>query len=126
MRYLLDSSFAIDYLRGEPAAIDRFELLFEEGDDACVNDVVVCEVVTGAPSPGDPRLDAFLRALEFIQPGPETAITAGRWRADARRAGRTINVPDALIAATAHATGAVVLTRNLRDFEAAPARVAAY
>jgi predicted nucleic acid-binding protein len=123
---MLDSAFVIDHLRGLPEAIERFARLFEDGDEPMVTEVVVCEVATGAPQHPDPALAAFLEPVEFIQPGPDTALLAGEWRAIARRRGHHLSLPDALIAAAAHAMDAVVLTRNLRDFELTGARVEAY
>ncbi|HUQ42810.1 MAG TPA: type II toxin-antitoxin system VapC family toxin [Candidatus Limnocylindria bacterium] len=126
MRYLLDTSFAIDYLRGQGDAIARMEQLFADGDDVFVNDVVICELATGMASEGDPRVQAFIRALEYLQPGPEVAAVAGGFRSEARRRGQTLSVPDALIAACADSVGALVLTRNVRDFALTPVRVATY
>ena len=126
MRYLLDSSFLVDYLRGNPAAISRFREMFENGDQILVSEIAVCEVATGS-RPGDEGvLMAMLEPLEFVQPGPDTALQAGRWRQVARRAGNTLSLPDALIAAAADAMDATVLSRNLRDFALTPARVEAY
>ena len=126
MRYLLDTSFAIDVLRNQQAAVVRFEQLFESGDQTYVTDVVVCELATGARSEDEAGLTAFLRAVEFVQPGPQVATIAGRWRGQARRRGLTVSVPDALIAATATALDATVITANLRDFERLPVSVEGY
>ena len=125
-RYLLDAAFLIDYLRGNPDATDRMRRIFEEGDEPLVNEVVVGECWTGAHDDDDRDLVGLLRPLEFIQPGPEAARQAGRWRSDARNRGRTLDLPDALIAAAAEAAGAIVLTRNVRDFALTPVRVESY
>ncbi|MFN8518315.1 MAG: PIN domain-containing protein [Chloroflexota bacterium] len=126
MRYMLDSTFLIDHLRADAAALARFEKMFQDGDEPIVVDVVVCEVATGAPSHPDPDLTALLEPVEFVQPGPDAALLAGEWRATARRGGHQLSLPDALIAAAAHAVDAVVLTRNLHDFALTGARVEAY
>ena len=126
MRYLLDTTFLIDHLRGDPAAVQRFAKLFEDGDEPLVNDVVVCELATGARREPDPDVLALLQAIEFIQPGPDSALLAGGWRREARAGGRTLSLADALIAAAAHAEDAVVLSRNVRDLSLAPVRVEAY
>lgn len=68
----------------------------------------------------------LLRPMEFIQPGPESALEAGRWRAEVRRRGRTLSLADALIAAAAQAVEATVLTRNLSDFSLTPVAVEGY
>jgi predicted nucleic acid-binding protein len=87
---------------------------------------VVCELATGTRRDPDPDLLALLRPIEFVQPGPDAAHLAGRWRRDARSRGQTLSLADALIAAAAHAADAVVLTRNVRDLSLAPVRVEAY
>jgi len=126
LRYLLDSTFAIDFLRARPEAVDRLRRLVAAGDDPYVNDVVLCEIATGIRDSEQVALDAFIAGIEFVRAGADTAREAGRWRGEARRRGETLSVPDALIAATAHALGAAILTRNLRDFGLAPVRVEAY
>jgi predicted nucleic acid-binding protein len=126
VRYLLDSAFVIDHLRGLPEATERFARMFHDGDEPIVTEVVVCEVASGTPLHPDPDLLALLEPVEFVQPGPEAALLAGAWRASARRAGHHLSLPDALIAAAAHAADAVVLTRNHRDFALTEVRVEGY
>jgi predicted nucleic acid-binding protein len=125
-RYVLDTSFVIDQLRGEPSAVARFDRIFADGDQPVVTEVVACEAWTGAPSDDDHDLTALLSATEFVQPGRESARVAGRWRADSLRRGATLSLPDALIAAAADALGATVLTRNVRDFSLTPVRIERY
>ncbi len=125
-RYLVDTTFVVDYLRNVAAAVDRYEELFVTGDAVLVNEIVVCEAATGAPTHPDPALTAFLEPVEFIQPGPAAAMLAGEWRAAARKRGQSLSLADSLIAAAADAAGAVVLTRNLRDFAPTPVRVESY
>jgi predicted nucleic acid-binding protein len=126
MRYLLDTTFAVDYLRGNPAAVARFAKLFEDGDEPYVNEVVLCELAVGAIGTDDPDLLAFVRAVAFVQPGAGAALQAGAWRRQAGRTGRTLSLADALIAAAADGLGAIVLTRNLRDFGLTPVDVSPY
>ena len=126
MRYLLDSSFVIDYLRGDPAAVGRFQRMFDAGDEPLTSEIVVCEVATGAPAHPDPDLIAFLEPCEFVQPGPAAALRAGQWRAEARGRGLSLSLADALIAAAAEEADAVVLTRNARDFALTPVRIEPY
>jgi predicted nucleic acid-binding protein len=126
VRYLLDSAFLIDVLRGQPEAMGRLARLYEAGDTIYVNEIVVCEVASGSQLHPDPDLDGLLQPLEFIQPGPESALEAGRWRAQARRRGWTLSLSDALIAAAAQAAGATILTRNGREFSLTPVLVEGY
>lgn len=46
----------------------------------------------------------------------EAATRAGRYQADFGRRGVTIQTADALVAGTASAHGAILLTDNVRDF----------
>jgi predicted nucleic acid-binding protein len=126
VRYLLDTTFVIDHLRGDPVAVARLAAIVESGDEPFVCDVVACEAWAGARLDTDRDLEALLRFVEFVQAGPEQARRAGRWRADALRRGWTLSAPDALIAASAEALDAAVLTRNVRDFALTPARIETY
>lgn len=123
---MLDTTFAIDFLRGERTSLARFARFFEDGDEPYINEVVLCELAVGVSAPDDPAFRAFVRAVSFVQPGPDAALQAGVWRREARRRGRTLSLSDALIAAAADALGATVLTKNARDFALAPVPTAAY
>jgi predicted nucleic acid-binding protein len=126
MRILADSAFIIDYLNGVPEAEARWEAVFADGDETIVNEIVVCEVSTGLKPWERHDFDAFLEPVEFVQPGPDAALLAGRWRAEARSSGRTLGLADAMIAAAAYADNAAVLTRNSRDFALTPVRLVSY
>jgi len=123
---LLDSAFVIDQLNGRPEARTRWQRMFEAADNPLINDVVVCEVRSGLLPHERIALEALLEPLELVRPGPEVALQAGAWRAEARARGRTLSLADALIAAAALVNGAVVLTRNVRDFSLTPVQVETY
>lgn len=125
-RVLLDTSFLIDYWRGVAEAEASMRRLIEDDVELVVNEVVVCELVTGLRSDDLDAARRLLRPIEFVQPGPESAFEAGRWRAQARTGGSDLSLADALIAAAALAVGASVMTRNVRDFELTPTAVATY
>jgi predicted nucleic acid-binding protein len=125
-RYLLDTIFIIDHLRGVPEAVGRLRRIVEQGDLPFVNDVVTAEAWAGAPSDDDPALTNLLEFLEFMAAGPTHARIAGRWRARSRAAGHDIGIADALIAACADDLRAAVLTRNVRDFALTPVPVETY
>ena len=123
---LLDSAFVIDLMNGLPEAITRQARIHEVGDELVINEIVVCEVRAGLRGDGVERFERLLGPVEFIQPGPETALLAGSWREAARNRGRHLSLADALIAAAADAVGAAVLTRNVRDFALTPVRIETY
>ena len=125
-RYLLDATFLIDHLRGAPEVVRRFREMNESGDESIVTDITVAELWSGRRIGAEPEIERFLRYIEYVHPGPDTARLAGEWRAEARAIGRTVGVPDALIAATAYHQEAAVLTRDVRDFALMPVRVETY
>ena len=100
--------------------------MFEDGDVLYVNEVAVCELASGIRPTEEGPMMALLEPLEFIKPAEEAALTAAQWRQAARAGGSFLGVPDALIAAAAHANDATVLTRNVRDFALTPAKVETY
>jgi predicted nucleic acid-binding protein len=126
VRLLLDATFVIDYLRGDPATVAAFGTFFAEGDEPLVNEIVVCEVRAGLRDRDVSGFEAMLRPMEFVQPGPETAMQAGAWRREAHERGHRLSLADSLIAACAYALDAAVLTRNARDFALTPVRVQGY
>jgi predicted nucleic acid-binding protein len=126
MRLMLDSTFVIDLLDGVPAAERRHRSIYEAGDEPFVNEVVVCEVRAGLKKGHVPNLAGILEPVEFIQPGPESAMLAGEWRRDAHERGYQLSLPDALIASAADAIDAAVLTRNIKDFALTPVRIETY
>jgi predicted nucleic acid-binding protein len=80
---------------------------------SCVN---VAEVENGVRPKERRAADALLARLRFLATTREAAIRAGRYQAAFRRRGVTIHTADALVAGTARAHGAILLTDNARDF----------
>ena len=126
MRVLFDSAFVIDLLEGLPEAVERHHAIFATGDEPFVNEIVVCEVRAGLRAMDVANLVGILEPVEFIQPGPDTAMLAGEWRRDAHDRGFSLSLPDALVAAAAHDSDAAVLTRNVKDFALTPVRIETY
>jgi predicted nucleic acid-binding protein len=67
----------------------------------------------------------LLNRLRFLETTREAAQRAGRYQAEFEKRGRTIHTADALVAGTARAHGAVLLTDNVRDFPMRDIRVEA-
>lgn len=104
---LFDSCILIDYLQGIPEA--REEL--RRYDESAISIVTWMEVMVGADASVEAATRAFLAAFETIGIDAEIAE-----RAVAIRRGSRIRLPDALIKATADVAGALLVTRNTRDF----------
>ena len=126
MNLVVDSSFVIDHLLGDAGAGERWQNVFARGEQPFVTEIIVCEVRAGLRDEDVPNLRAFLGPIEFVQPGPDSAMQAGAWRYDAHRRGRHLSLADSLIASAAESLRAAVLTRNVRDFALTPVRIETY
>ena len=114
--YLLDTTVLIAHLRGDDAITALLLELLAAGHwlgTSCVN---VAEVERGIRPKERKVATALLDRLRFLDTDREAAGRAGRYQAAFEKRGRTIHTADALIAGTARAHGAILLTHNVRDF----------
>ena len=116
MRFLLDTTVLIDAsLHREPARSWLQETLRQSGEvGVCA--VVVAEFFAGLRPDERPRWEAFIDELTYWETTRDMARQAGIYRYEYARRGQTIAIPDALIAATAAAIRAVLVTDNIKDF----------
>jgi predicted nucleic acid-binding protein len=114
--YLLDTTVLIAHLRGDEA-VTRFLLDLLSGrhslGTSCVN---IAEVERGIRPRERRATAALLSRLRFLDTTREAAARAGRYQAEFEKRGVTIHTADALIAGTARAHGAILLTDNAQDF----------
>jgi len=110
---LLDTDVLIDYLRGYPSAQNLFAVL---PDDCALSAVSVAELHVGVREGVERKaLQTLLDTFELIDLSPAIAAQGGLLRRDwGKTHGASLN--DALIAATALATGRVLLTLNGKHF----------
>ena len=114
--YVLDSTVLIGYLRDAPPIASDLRRRLHQGHTLATTCVNIAEIERGLRPKERQRAAAFLDALRFLVSDREAARQAGRYQADFASRGRTIHTPDALIAGTARAHGAVLLTHNVDDF----------
>jgi tRNA(fMet)-specific endonuclease VapC len=121
--YVLDSTVIIGYLRDTPSVASGLRKRLTEGHTLATTSVNLAEVERGL-RPRERRLaGAFLDALRFLVTDREAARRAGQYQAEWAKRGRTIHTADALVAGTARAHGAILLTHNLDDFPMRDIRV---
>lgn len=110
---LLDTDVLIDYLRGRPDAVTYLESLTVP---LLISAITVAELYSGVRE-GDERtaLDNFISAFELVPVDEIIAVQGGLHR---RNYGKSHNVglADAIIAATAEAKNAVLVTLNKKHF----------
>ncbi len=87
---------------------------------SCVN---LAEIEAGLRQRERRKAQSVLRHLRFLVTTREAALRAGRYQAEWARKGRTIETPDGLVAGTARAHGAVLVTHNTEDFPMRDVRV---
>ena len=112
-RYLLDTCVLIDVLRSRRQAIAFVEGL--EGEP-WVSVVTAAELLAGQRSPAErSKIGQLLEELVVADVVLEIAVLAGTFCRDFRQT-HGVEIPDALIAATAKVHGVRLVTRNLRHF----------
>ncbi len=112
-RYLLDSDILVEYLRNQPQAIDYIDSL--EGE-LLTSVITVAELIAGARNQTERKsIELFLSAMIVIAIDYAIARQGGLYRQQYKQSHGT-GLDDALIAATAEQTGAVLVSFNRRHF----------
>lgn len=123
MTYALDSSTVIHYFKGRGRIEER--LLAAPFPEAALPAVVLYELEVGVEKSTSPEtrraeLEAFASALTLLPFGAAEARAAARIRAALEEQGQTIGPYDLLIAGTALANGAILVTTNTDEFSRVP------
>ena len=122
--YLVDTNIFVDFLRGRmPHGYDIMRAsdprLFK------VPAIVEAELLVGAEKSRDPErarfaIESLLLPFEVVPFCSKCARHYSRVRSYLERKGKLIGPNDLLIAATALAHGAVLVTNNVREFKRVP------
>ncbi len=122
--YLLDSNILIDISRRKLRyAYDA--LILSDASLFKVPAVVKAELLLGAEKSSRPeeerlRVESLLLPFEIVPFDEACAVQYARIRAHLERKGKTIGSNDYLIAATALAHSAVLVTNNVNEFKRIP------
>jgi len=119
--YCLETTFIVDFLRGEKAALEKYDSI--KALWLMTTSVVAWEILRGPKLCGRAKeYDAALRFLEQLDILPFT-LTAARIAAEIERdleeKGQKINLVDVLIAATSLEANAHLVTRD-ENYRAIP------
>jgi predicted nucleic acid-binding protein len=117
---LLDTTVAVDHLRGDQAAVALLRDLVESEETLAASELLRFELVAGVRDDELPALEQFFSALSWVALGEDVARTAGELARKHRRAYSGIDDADYLIAATALLLEADLLTTNVRHFPMLP------
>jgi len=111
--FLVDSDVFIDYLKGFDLACDLIETQI---DRICLSVITIAEIRAGIKGQEEEQaLDQFLSAILIYDVTRTVAEMGGDW---VRQFGRShaVEIPDALIAATATAHNLELKTLNIKHY----------
>ena len=113
---LVDTTVAVDHLRGTPAATDLLTGLTAAGEVLVASEITRFELLAGVRRTELEALELFFSSLAWAPIDEEITRTAGALAQRLRRSHSGIDDADFLIAATAMALEADLLTTNVRHF----------
>jgi tRNA(fMet)-specific endonuclease VapC len=122
LKSILDTDILSEYLKGHDSNVIRHATSYQsEHRLFTFTSVTVHEIVFGLDLKGAAsqlqKAMAWLQQNEELTPSAEDYIQAGKIRADTRRKGAILELPDSLIAAVAIPLKMPIITGNTADFE---------
>lgn len=113
---LVDTTVAVDHLRGAPAATDLLAGLITGGETLVASEITRFELLAGVRKAEMEALESFFSSLAWAPVDEEISRIAGTLAHRLRRSHGGIDDADYLIAATAVVLEADLLTTNVRHF----------
>ena len=123
---LLDTSVAVDYLRGVTQAEALVREHVEQAEALAASELVRFELLAGVRDDEIDALERFFSLFSWIEVEEEITRVAGAFARRYRAAYGGIDDVDYLIGATAQVFAADLLTTNVRHFPMYPDLAAAY
>jgi tRNA(fMet)-specific endonuclease VapC len=115
-RYLLDTNVLIDFSKGIETVTEQLLGWIDSTDIVAVCAISVAEFSAGLTPDQAAQAAPFLDSLTYFDISRHAASRAGQDRYSFARAGVTITITDALLAAVAREYAATLVTSNLKDF----------
>lgn len=113
---LIDTSVAIDHLRGHPRATALLEDLLRSEDTVAASELTRFELLAGARRDEQDALETFFLAVDWVPVTEDIVRTAGAYARSYRRSHSGIGAVDYLIAGTVSTLDTDLLTTNVRHF----------
>ena len=113
---LVDTTIAVDHLRGVPAATELLAGLISDGESLVASEITRFELLAGVRKSELEALENFFSSLAWAQIDEEISRAAGTLAHHFRRRHSGIDDADYLIAGMAMVLDADLLTTNLRHF----------
>ncbi len=113
---VIDTTIAVDHLRGEPAATEVLSDLVSDGETLVASEITRFELLAGVRKAELKALEIFFSSLTWAPIDEEISRAAGTLAHALRRSHGGIDDADYLIAATAMILQADLLTTNVRHF----------
>jgi predicted nucleic acid-binding protein len=119
---LADTSFIIDLMLGDEAALRKAREIEEGNKSLIVSAPTIFELYVGLslsrkPEEEKRKILEVLRSLPFLPLDYESSRAGGLIYGDKQRSGSLIDPEDAMVAGIAKVNGKKLLTRNLRHFQ---------
>ena len=112
---IFDTNILIDHLKGKSEAADLLENCLQQKNKMACSVITKIELLSGMLPEEEQLLSMFLSGFEQIGVSDSIAEAAGIYMSQYRKS-HGVNVSDAIIAATAKETGAVLYTLNTKHY----------
>ena len=116
MKILLDTSVLIDVLRARNNRRALLANLLHEGHSLTTSVLNVAELYAGMRPGEETQTSEFLSGLVCFELDKSTAQLAGHFKSSWAKKGRTLTLPDTIIAAIAVQNRCILFTDNRKDF----------
>jgi predicted nucleic acid-binding protein len=113
---LIDTSVAVDHLRGFGRATALLEELVQSDERLVASELTRFELLSGIRTDEGAALERFSLVVDWVPVLEDVSRQAGAYARSYRRSHSGIGAVDYLIAATASVLGAGLLTVNVRHF----------
>jgi hypothetical protein len=113
---LIDTTIAVDHLRGTAPAVALMTRLVEEGETLAASELVRFELLAGVRPSETDALERFFTSLVWLGVDEDITRTAGSLARKHHKSHSGIDDADYLIAATAIVADVDLLTTNVRHF----------